>query len=192
VNKRVYTIDTVHELPEDLNPILTATQRNEDTTLFYSRFSPFSNHFTKAPFTLDYTHYTCTEQYYFAEKARKMNDTSQYLAIMAEKDPALILKEGKKIQNFSSIEWEDERVKVMKLGNVAKYSQNAGVRASLLATGNSKLAESSKVDDTWGTGFSLTDPERNNQDKWGQNLFGQILSEIRSEIQPLSVEPMTQ
>jgi hypothetical protein len=184
VDKRTYTADTIHELPQDLNPILTATQRSEHTTLFYSRHSPFSNHFTKAPFTLGNTSYSCTEQFYFSQKADRMKDKAQYLAVMAEKDPALILKEGKKIKNMSGIVWEDEARNVMKTGNKAKYVQNTGVRASLLSTGNSIMGESSSTDDWWGTGFSLTHPDRNNTDLWGQNVMGLILMEVRNEVTP--------
>jgi hypothetical protein len=184
VDKRVYTTDTLHELPEDINPIMTATQRTDTTTLFFTRHSPFSNHYTKDPFTLGNTTYSTTEQFYFANKADKMKDVDQYLAVMAETDPALVLKEGKKIQNHSGVEWADMAVEVMKIGNMAKYSQNVGVRTQLLATAPTMLAESSKADDYWGTGYDLTHPDRNNQDLWGSNFLGQILVQIRHDLTP--------
>ena len=186
VDKRVYTTETLHELPEDINPIMTATQRTDTTTIFFSRHSPFSNHFTKAPFTIGNTTYSTTEQYYFAMKADRMKDLDQYLAVMAETDPALVLKEGKKIQNNSGIDWKDIAVEVMKTGNMAKYQQNVGVRKSLLDTTPTMLAESSKSDDFWGTGYALDHPDRNNQDLWGSNFMGQLLVQIRQDLSPAS------
>ena len=52
VRGRSYTVDTVENLPEEINPCVEATKSDGQSTLFYSRFSKLSNH-NEAPFTSD-------------------------------------------------------------------------------------------------------------------------------------------
>ncbi|KAI1503720.1 hypothetical protein F5X99DRAFT_406720 [Biscogniauxia marginata] len=53
-------------------------------------------------------------------------------------------------------------------------------RAVLLATGDRELVEASPYDRTWGIGFSAKNAEQS-REKWGLNLLGKCLMEVREE-----------
>ena len=68
----------------------------------------------------------------------------------------------------------------MTRANREKYRQNPISMSALLVTGNTKIAEASK-DGKWGIGFSLFDPDKVQELKWGHNKLGKVLMELRSE-----------
>ena len=72
----------------------------------------------------------------------------------------------------------------MKDGNRAKFTQNAELRALLLATRGTTLVEASPYDRIWGIGLAATDPRAHDPKTWrGQNLLGKILTELRDELE---------
>jgi hypothetical protein len=179
IDKKIYTIDNISELPEDLNPELDATQSKDGVTIFFTRFSKLSNHYTKAPFTMGPVKYSSTEQFYFAIKAREMGDVSKLGQIMEEEDPAKILTLGHQCKNNNNINWDAMQYGIMKDGCVAKFDQNVHCKEALLATGKDKLGEASASNEYWGLGMSLFNKDRFDVQKWSNNAMGQILSEIR-------------
>jgi ribA/ribD-fused uncharacterized protein len=188
IDKKKYTLDTLDQLPNDLNPRRTSTQLIDGTTYFFSRWSPLSNHNTEAPFHWNHKSYSSTEQYYFCSKASYLEDAKQYEAIMKEDDPYKVLVAGKKItdQRLASPlnrDWESVEMHYMTVGNRAKYLQNAGHMAVLLATAPGKIAECSATNSRWGIGFGLTDPEKTQHQRWAKNQMGIVLSNLRLEFQ---------
>ena len=181
INKKRYSVDQLDTLPPDLNPRLTSIQKIGQTTFFYSRHSPLSNHFMGAPFTIGHTMYCCTEQRYFAAKADYLGDDERLAAIMLEREPQQILSEGKKIVAKNLNKWEDVEVHEMLTANRAKYIQNAGVRATLMSTKDTSLAEASQFDGHWGIGMKIGHEDLENTNKWGLNLMGGILETLRAE-----------
>jgi hypothetical protein len=155
INKVKYSVDKLDELPHDLNPVTTSTRTEGGLTCFYSKNSPFSNHFMGAPFYMGQDLYSCTEQRYFVAKAEYLGDENAVDSIMAAVEPYLILDAGKKITNRNKKDWSDEEVHAMTEANRHKYEQNAGVRSALLATAGTRLVECSPFDDHWGVGVSL-------------------------------------
>ena len=138
-----------------------------------------------APFTIGHTTYCCTEQRYFAAKADYLGDEDRVTAIMQEREPQKILSEGKKIVATNKKNWADVEVKEMTDANRAKFLQNAGVRAALLATQDTALAEASQFDGHWGIGMKMGHENLENNTKWGTNLFGGVLELLRSEFRTL-------
>lgn len=56
---------------------------------------------------------------------------------------------------------------------MAKFSQNRVIRAKLLSTGDSLLAECAVGDRIWGIGLRMRNPDRLIPEKWReQNLLG--------------------
>jgi ribA/ribD-fused uncharacterized protein len=55
------------------------------------------------------------------------------------------------------------------------------LRGLLLATGERELVEASPSDRIWGVGYVEKDAGRNRV-KWGQNLLGKALMEVRGRI----------
>jgi ribA/ribD-fused uncharacterized protein len=59
-----------------------------------------------------------------------------------------------------------------------KFSQTKKIRDILLNTGDLELVEASPYDRIWGIGFKEEDAEAN-RNKWGANLLGKALIEVR-------------
>lgn len=58
---------------------------------------------------------------------------------------------------------------------------NESLRMWLLATGERELVEASPLDSIWGIGFAERDAGANRQ-RWGQNLLGKALMEVRKRL----------
>lgn len=70
-------------------------------------------------------------------------------------------------------DWDSYRVDVMRRVVRAKFSQRPDLRAILLGTGDELLVEHTERDSFWGDGG----------DGSGQNMLGQLLMEVRAELQ---------
>lgn len=68
--------------------------------------------------------------------------------------------------------WDAIKRDVMKECCLAKFLQHSDLRHNLIATGTEELVEDSPVDWYWGCG----------KDGTGQNVLGQVLMEIRTEL----------
>ena len=66
-------------------------------------------------------------------------------------------------------------------GVYAKFSQNPELKTQLLATGEKVLVEASPYDKIWGIGFNKSDA-LTSKAKWGQNLLGKVLMEVRNKL----------
>jgi ribA/ribD-fused uncharacterized protein len=183
IEQRKYTVDTIRELPDDLNPWETATETIDNLTFFFTKFSTFSNHYCGAPFRIGRFTYRCTEQRYFSEKAKYLGDEYRYDQIMAEKDPAIMLAHGKKIENITGKDWSDVDYDKMLQANREKFQQNTNALIELLETGTNRLAECST--NKWGIGYAMDDVNKTMTTNWGTNLMGQILELLRLELRPM-------
>jgi ribA/ribD-fused uncharacterized protein len=136
------------------------------------------------------TVFNCTEQCYFTAKADYLEDPKRKEEIMREDDPVKILHAGKRVVNNANKNWADVEQEVMLKVNREKYAQNYGVRAALMATQGTKLAEANPHCTHWGIGVSILSEEREKSPTWGKNLMGEILMKIRDEIANTTHEKM--
>ena len=61
--------------------------------------------------------------------------------------------------------------------------QNENLRKALLMTGSKTLVEASPFNKIWGIGLHASDPHSRSRKTWkGQNLLGEILTEVKFEI----------
>jgi hypothetical protein len=178
-NKR-YTVETLDQLPANVDPKRTATQTIGNVTFFFTKDSVFSNHNMDAPFRIGSTTYRCTEQRFFAAKAALFGDQAALDKIMAAKEAATALQESKKIINYTKENWEAVEINEMTHANRNKYLQNPAAMAALMATGETRMAEASRNKE-WGIGFALHNPNKTQQQKWGKNKLGGILELLRKE-----------
>jgi ribA/ribD-fused uncharacterized protein len=189
INKKKYSVENMEDLPADLNPRLTSTVVVGDTTYFYTKHAPFSNHYP-ASFKMGSSVYCCSEQAYFAAKAEYWGDFDQLQVIMKQKDGGQSLTEGKKIKNMTGKNWEDVEFESMKKVNREKFKQNPTLRAILLGTTTPKIAEASPRCQRWGIGFPLNGPQKEQHMLWGDNKMGKVLVFLRSEFQEEPQDPM--
>ena len=184
IDGKVYTCDNLHNLPVHLRPENIATKNCKDVVLFCSKHSLLSNFNSDNPLQINMATYSSTEQYYQLSKAQFFNDDKTAAKIRSETDPHKLHALGKQIQNVDETKWSQQARRVLYDANMAKFSQVHTARQALLATGHKLLGEATK-DPKYGIGLNINDPAAEDPSKWtGDNLFGRVLTEIRSEISP--------
>lgn len=68
----------------------------------------------------------------------------------------------------------------MKKALILKFSQNEDIKKILLETNNKILYEVSKFDKIWGIGYSPDKVINVDKNKFGKNLLGLCLMEVRN------------
>jgi ribA/ribD-fused uncharacterized protein len=101
---------------------------------------------------------------------------------LSNKSPTKIKAFGRQVKNFDENIWCEIRYNIMLDGLRLKFSQNSIINNKLKATNNKILYEASKYDKIWGIGYSDYQAIYINPSKYGQNLLGKALMEIRSQI----------
>ena len=91
------------------------------------------------------------------------------------------------VLNFSSTEWNSKAKELCKPGIKCKFQQNASLATTLIETGDKLLVESC-YDKVWGTGKPLFEENCLDVSMCNQGILGEILCEIRSELQDISVD----
>jgi ribA/ribD-fused uncharacterized protein len=143
---------------------------------------PFSQ-FHPCRFTVHGSGYVCTEQYMHEQKARLFGDAAMADRILKSDSPHEHKLMGARVANFEQTVWDEHKVDIVTAGSLAKFGQNAGLRRRLLDTGDAVLAEANPKDYIWGIGLAEDDPAAQDPYNWqGQNLLGQILMAVRSEL----------
>ena len=88
---------------------------------------------------------------------------------------------GRKVQNFDEEVWDHEKVGIVRLGNILKFSQSGELEDILLATGTTVLVEASPYDRVWGIGMSEKSRHASDPSRWkGENLLGYVLMDVRT------------
>ncbi|KAF8444234.1 hypothetical protein BGX38DRAFT_1198798 [Terfezia claveryi] len=148
-----------------------------DLSPFTHRLLTFSLHI------LPHQQFTSCEQFMMAHKAYLFspNDTTVYNRILASTSPVEQKALGQQVPNFDEDIWEAHRFEIVKWGNYLKFTQNKELKQLLLGTGDRELVEASPRDWIWGVGFGAKNAEQN-RDRWGQNLLGKALMEVRDRI----------
>lgn len=149
-------------------------------TLFYG--GVFSN-WHQSDFTWKDIVFTCGEQYMMFRKALLFKDTDSCMKILKTIDPKEQKALGRKVKNYDDATWAAIREDVMVEGLFEKFNQNRKLKAKLLATGDTTLAEASKWDCVWGIGLTAEDPLAQDMKNWrGQNLLGNVLMRVRDQL----------
>ena len=152
---------------------------------FKNKFDYMSN-FYKTKFTdKDNIQYNCSEQYFMYNKCKTFDPNNSILleSILTETSATKIKKYGREVQNFNETIWKEKRYNIMLDALRLKFSQNEIIKQKLLETKPKILYEASKNDKIWGIGFYDKDAILiTDKSKFGQNLLGNALMEIRNEL----------
>ena len=117
-----------------------------------------------------------------AEKARLFGDEASRIAVLDAKTPAIAKELGRGVSGFDDAVWLEHRVAIVRAGNLAKFSQNAGAKQALLATEGQVLVEAAPRDNVWGIGLGRENVLAQDPRTWrGLNLLGFALMWVRDE-----------
>ena len=178
---RSYSVNTLNQLPDELNVFKVTTHENEHTVGFFGEINPLSNFYPSA-FALDGIHYISSEQFIQSSKAKFFGDMDMYNQIMGCTTSLECKTLSQQIKNVDVNRWEEVACSVCKSGIRAKFQQNPVAMDTLLhKTGQKQIAECT-ADRLWGTGLPLGDPACLDTSKWtSQGIMGQILESICDE-----------
>lgn len=131
--------------------------------------------------------YNCTEQFMMAEKARvhQTHNAENILIradIMNQTSPKAIKELGRKVKGFDEVHWNNLRYDIVVRGNMFKFGQNEELKKILVKTKSAELVEASPYDKIWGIGLSENQARRVNRKRWGMNLLGNALMEVRCRL----------
>ena len=135
-------------------------------------------------FTVGDVTYSSLEQFMMYQKAVCFGDSDIAAQILETDNVGKIKALGRLVAGYDDHHWNGIRQIVVYQGLMAKFSQNEELKALLLQTGKSLLAECAVQDRIWGIGLSMKDPDRLEREKWkGQNLLGYALMMVRESLQ---------
>ncbi|KAK1716739.1 uncharacterized protein BDZ83DRAFT_536493, partial [Colletotrichum acutatum] len=143
-----------------------------------------SNPFTQSPSSPSSSSTPITfksaEHYMMHAKALLFTDLAVALSILKADHPRKVKALGRKVHNFNEALWNENRERIVREGNLLKFRSAPELRKKLLATGDRELVEASPMDRIWGIGFAPDKAASADRGRWGLNLLGKILMEVRT------------
>lgn len=129
----------------------------------------FLSNFSRYGFTVNSIYYPTNEHFYQAHKVKSFDDPDFYLIVNAE-TPKLAKKYGQKVS--IRLDFDDNKINIMRWGLFYKYTQNLNILKKLLDTGDQELVEGNTWNDTyWGVCKGI-----------GKNHLGKLHMEIRATV----------
>ena len=175
---RAYSVNTLNQLPEEVNVFKVTMRENENTVGFFGEINPLSN-FYRSTFIYDGIHYISSEQFIQSSKAKYFGDLDTYNLIMGCATSLECKNLSRQIRNVNMDKWDKVAEKICHPGIRAKFLQNPVALDTLLTkTGRKQIVECTS-DRLWGTGIPLGDPLCLDTSKWiSPGIMGQILENI--------------
>lgn len=182
INGTKYDCDNLNKLPSELSPAMVYTPCSEEACIFFTKHSPFSNHFSSS-FTLEGVQFSCIEQYLAVQKAHLADNKDLAREAMGSSNPADHKVVLNKLKTQVSDEWKNKAPEFIKAAVKAKFTQNPHLTKFLLDSYPLQIGEASR-DSFWGIGLSLESPDALDMTKWaaGGNLLGRSLVSLREEL----------
>lgn len=149
-------------------------------TFFSGNNSPFSNWYP-AKFKLDGKKFVCSEQYMMWAKAVLFGDDEIAEKIMKTTSPKEHKALGRKVRYFDPKIWDQYKEKIVLKALREKFGQNPDLMKALQKTKPTLLVEASPWDKIWGIGYDQKKALEAGPSKWGKNLLGKLLTQVRDE-----------
>jgi ribA/ribD-fused uncharacterized protein len=129
-------------------------------------------------------------------KAQLAGDEASTRTIMSTTSPRKQKQLSRDVEGFDADAWDKIKLSVVERGNYLKFTQGTNVASMkmedkgepvplkelLLATEERELAEASRFDRVWGIGYDAQQALVTPREKWGQNLLGTALMNVREKI----------
>ena len=150
-------------------------------------------HFTDPIFKLSFS---SAEQWMMWNKAQLAGDEASAKIIMVTTSPRKQKQLSRDVEGFDVEAWDRVKLAVVEQGNYLKFTQGmntvsmkmedegepVSLRSLLLETGERELMEASRFDRVWGIGFDAELAAVTAREKWGLNLLGTALMNVRERI----------
>ena len=146
VDNKIFTVDTINNLPDQLHPRQLCYKSDDNTYAFgglCSEYCSFSN-WKLVKFTYNNKQFTSSEQAYFYTMALISKDFNTADKIITTTSPREIKLLGKHIKGFNVHSWNKNKGDVMLDILRCKFSQNVDLKQDLINTGGKnwlKVAE---------------------------------------------------
>ena len=140
----------------------------------------FSNWYL-SDFEVDGVNFSSGEQYMMYQKALLFGDLDIAEDILFEKNPRNQKAFGRKVRNFNADEWNAASFELVKKGLREKFLQNPELLEYIRTHKGQEIVEASPEDRIWGMGYAIYDAIPN-QNNWGENRLGKILTELSLEL----------
>lgn len=151
--------------------------------IFFWRSSSCFSQWHKSKYELNGFAYTTAEQGMMHGKALLFGDEEVGAQILATNDARRIKQLGRKVRGFNEKEWKRNRETIVYQNNLAKFTQNEGMKDVLMSTKGSLLVEAAPNDRIWGIGLREEVAKKTSPAQWkGLNLLGKILTRVREDI----------
>ena len=185
INGKFYTVETLDQLPHDLNAFNVTSVSNSVCLGFFGELNPLSN-FHPAMFTCDGKTFHSSEQYIQWKKAEFFNDMSTADNILSSSTALECKNLSANIQNFDKSKWDRNAKTLCTPGIYCKFAQNPALRDLLInCTGDRQIVECAK-DRLWGTGVALHRDDALDNTMWTTpGIMGAILMEIHDQLRPV-------
>lgn len=178
-----YRCDTLHLLPQPLQPRKASERSNDEMVVFggpNSEEHPLCN-WKRLDTPLEYggKSFPTAEHAYLYQKAKFMKDQSVCDNILSSESPADAKRFSHKLRY--NREWDNHKYATMKQILKRKF-QDASLATELSETGIKEIHEAGRSS-YWATGTSLNHKHVLQKDKWsGESMLGKLLMDIRAEL----------
>ena len=190
IKGKCYTRENLHQLPEEVSAFASTSKSNDNTLGFFGELNPLSN-FHVCCFEWNGIRFHSSEQFIQYQKAMLFKDQKTADLIMKCTTAWECKQMATSVLNFSANEWNSKAKELCKPGIRCKFQQNPSLATTLLKTEDKMLVESC-YDKIWGTGKPLSEENCLDISRRNQGILGEILCEIRSELQDISVDNIEQ
>ena len=178
-----YTVESLHNLPEEIHPSNFSVKENEQWQVFggiHSSFNFLSNYY---PTTISYDshEFEDVERAYQYAKCIKFNDIENSEKIMCSRSPSAAKHIGSSVKNFKPKEWDNVKEDVMLKLLRTKFSTGSDMAKKLTDTVGKSLAEAGQSG-VYSIGMSLNNKDLFDTQRWSKNLLGKLLMKVREEL----------
>ena len=178
-----YTVETLGNLSDELNPRNFSAKENEQCYVFggiHSSYNFLSNFY---PETVSYDgiEFEDVERAYQYAKCTKFKDIENSERIMCSRSPSAAKHIGSSVKNFKSKEWDKVKEEIMLKLLKTKFSPGSDMANKLAATAGKSLAEAGQSV-VYSVGMSLNNKDLFDTTKWTKNVLGKLLMKVREEL----------
>ncbi len=182
---KMYTVDTLSQLPNDIQPAKLATHEENGVTAFFISESPLSMfHATRIKDIDSGAIYHCGEQWLHIEKALSFNDKCLAQDIMMGEMAVECKALVRHVKSYNYDQWykSGHAWSVMKKINIVKIKQHPELLVFLKKTAQ-LLVEANQDDKHWGVVTGINYPKMYNEEQWqGSNDLDKILVEVKAAL----------